>query len=935
MAVQREFLGWHQHFLHGVVEHLVERYTVGDAIDLRGVTLVFPGNRPARRLTELLVEAAEARDLRLSPPRTVTVGALPELLYAPSAPLASEIERVLGWYIALHRSPEAIAPIVPDRGTVPDFGAWLGLAEQLVTLSDELGAGGLSCADVAARVPTLDLFNDERWAALATIEARYLARLAERGFTDRTAERRRAVETGAVSFTGTLIMVGVADLNPIVRASLEHLARSCPTVPITALVYATPMLAERFDEFGAIAVGAWVEAPLPTDRVTLEVRNEPRDVADAVLEALAAREPKPTADQITVGVADTSLAPVIAERLARHGLKSFQAEGAAITTTAPLTFFDLLGRYLGSRSFGDLAALVRHTDIQRWLAVGASDEVAADGWLGRASIATLDRYQMKHLQARIGETPHGSSSEAEIVRQLVARLDHLCGETNSGKRPLPEWAEPLATVLVRLYDGRKLNRFSRADAIVIDGLEALQGALADILRLDPTDLPLVTASEAIRFILRRLRARTVELASTEVAIEILGWLELPYDDAAEIIVGGFNEGFVPESLNGDPFLPESLRRALGLLHNDRRYARDAFALTALAEGPAHVTLIQGRRSIAGDPLSPSRLLLTGDSAAIARVVTAFYEESEEESADTTGDRPSTFTVPPQPKPLAAPLTQLSVSGFKTYLQCPYRFYLRHVLNLQRRDDADEELSPLDFGTLAHSVLRRFASSSVATSRSADKIFAYLQSELRAIAFERFGQNVVPAVFIQTQQLTERLRRFATWQAERAAAGWIIEHTELPIAPGTAILPLPDGGSLNLIATIDRIDRHTQTGEWAIFDYKVSDGELDARTAHLHPTRGWIDLQLPLYHFCAVAAGIAPAFELGYIHLSAVGSAPSSAAGFSSDELTDALHRASEIGALVRREVFWPPTDPVLGFDDFAALCGVAQFQTSEVEGEMV
>jgi len=192
---------------------------------------------------------------------------------------------------------------------------------------------------------------------------------------------------------------------------------------------------------------------------------------------------------------------------------------------------------------------------------------------------------------------------------------------------------------------------------------------------------------------------------------------------------------------------------------------------------------------------------------------------------------------------------------------------------------------------------------------------------------------VPAVFVQTQQLTERFRRFAAWQAERSAAGWVIEHTELPIAPGTAPLPLPGGGSLNLVASIDRIDRHTRTGEWAIFDYKVSDGELDARTAHLHPSRGWIDLQLPLYHFCAVQAGIAPTFKLGYIHLSAVDGKSESAAEFSPDELTDALRAASDIADLVRREVFWPPTAEVLGFDDFAALCGVAQFQSIEGEGD--
>lgn len=60
---------------------------------------------------------------------------------------------------------------------------------------------------------------------------------------------------------------------------------------------------------------------------------------------------------------------------------------------------------------------------------------------------------------------------------------------------------------------------------------------------------------------------------TSDAVELLGWLELPLDDTQAAIVTSFNEGFVPTSLNSDLFLPNGLRRRLGLNDNARRYAR--------------------------------------------------------------------------------------------------------------------------------------------------------------------------------------------------------------------------------------------------------------------------------------------------------------------------------------------------------------------------
>src|SRR5690606_26051835 len=67
------------------------------------------------------------------------------------------------------------------------------------------------------------------------------------------------------------------------------------------------------------------------------------------------------------------------------------------------------------------------------------------------------------------------------------------------------------------------------------------------------------------------------------AVELLGWLELLWEDAPHLVVAGFNDGRVPEAVVGDPFLPESLRGRLGLKTNAERFARDAYVLQAIAQ----------------------------------------------------------------------------------------------------------------------------------------------------------------------------------------------------------------------------------------------------------------------------------------------------------------------------------------------------------------
>ena len=327
-----------------------------------------------------------------------------------------------------------------------------------------------------------------------------------------------------------------------------------------------------------------------------------------------------------------------------------------------------------------------------------------------------------------------------------------------------------------------------------------------------------------------------------------GW-NCPLDDAPALVVTGFNEGNVPASLNSDLFLPNQLRRGLDIEDNDRRYARDAYALSVLAASREDLRLIVGRRSADGDPLLPSRLLFACDDPAMARRVMAFFSAEDRPKNDllvgvtpvpidgtqTANVTPSSIIIGrlqpgqeqsrlevPRPKPLSAPITSMRVTEFKDYLGCPYRYYLRHVLKLEGLDDSAEELDGAMFGSLAHEVLSRLGKDPGVAAGNAEAIASYLDAQLDAAVLAHFGQAPLPSILVQVEQLRRRLAALARWQAAWAAQGWRIEHVEVSPPAGKASL-LVDGRPMFLRGRIDRIDVQESSGKRMIFDYKTSDG----------------------------------------------------------------------------------------------------------------
>ena len=352
---------------------------------------------------------------------------------------------------------------------------------------------------------------------------------------------------------------------------------------------------------------------------------------------------------------------------------------------------------------------------------------------------------------------------------------------------------------------------------------------------------------------------------------MVGWLELPLDDAPRLVVAGLDEGSASAALAGGLLSPP-LRRSLGLQDAETFHARDLYYLELLMAS-RDATFVSGRRGAQGEPLSPRRILLAGAMPELVETVLAFWGESGSDGDEEDGTQVSAESAfgPILPSVDAAVPDRLPATAFRDYLACPYRFYLRHVLGLRQVRDLPRELPPGDFGRLLHAVLGRFARAPAASSGDPEVIARILGELLDEEAALRSGELPRVAVRLQLEQLRRRLRSFAAWQAAQARAGWTIDP-ELVEVRVEATLDV-DGSPFVVTGRIDRVDRHP-TGGSRLLDYKSAEQSVTPEQAHRAGKRGerrWIDLQLPLYELMLRQRGVdgvAPgvALELGFVNL---------------------------------------------------------------------
>ncbi|HSX83602.1 MAG TPA: hypothetical protein VLQ80_34250, partial [Candidatus Saccharimonadia bacterium] len=610
--MRKVFIDWSTPALPSTAEYLCTRYASDGALDLQRIIVVLPGARAGRRLLEILVDQAEARRLVLVPPQLVTVGQLPELLYAAQRPVANALTQQLAWVEALrHTETPVLAHLTRHLPSDQDLFAWLAFGELLATLHHELAGEGLAFADVATRGEALAAFRESaRWHAMAAMQARYLQVLEAHGVWDQPTARLWAIDHGACRTGCDIILVGTVDLNATQRAMLAQV-----TDRVTALIFAPPALVDRFDDDGCIVAPAWQEAQIDLGAADIAMVDSPSDQADAVVRTLARFNGAFAADDITIGVPDVRIMPYIQQRLEAYGLAFRYGAGTPVTSTSPCRLLRAVATYLDNNSFAAFANLVRHPALEQWL---TTQGIASD-WLSE-----LDDYYNTHLPARVNGQWRSAPRPQHRLQQACTALERLLAPMQSEDRQPHEWTAPILDLVLEVYGHAPLHSDDEAQRTILVACEHLQQTAHEHLQVLASLAPRISGAAALRLVLQALEDVTVPPRFDQAAIELLGWLELPLDDAPALIVTGFNEGYVPASQPGEIFLPEALRSHLGLPDNARRYARDAYNLAMLAASRAHLTLIVGRRTPEHDVLLPSRLLFAcDDDRLLSRTLAAF------------------------------------------------------------------------------------------------------------------------------------------------------------------------------------------------------------------------------------------------------------------------------------------------------------------------
>ena len=319
----------------------------------------------------------------------MTPGALPELFYRPSRPIATRRERVLAWCEAL--------------GPADDTSARIAFARDLVRCQDELAEEGLRLRDVPERAAAAIGAGGEteRWRSFAALELEELAVIERSGRIDPTAAARSArYGRGRRRARSSRARASCSAVSPRCAVSsgrfLDRFAAR-----VTSLVAAPESESALFDAWGSVDVGAWRKRQVTVPQEALSLVGRPRGqarvVATQVEAALRATSPasRPARGErpgVTVGLADPSLSGVVVEALADRGVAVHDALGRPLTAERSLACSCRPSAGTrDSRTTLDLAQLLRYPDLERHLAPVLEAAVAAAPEPLDARAASSDR----------------------------------------------------------------------------------------------------------------------------------------------------------------------------------------------------------------------------------------------------------------------------------------------------------------------------------------------------------------------------------------------------------------------------------------------------------------------------------------------------------------------------------------------------------------
>ena len=218
---------------------------------------------------------------------------------------------------------------------------------------------------------------------------------------------------------------------------------------------------------------------------------------------------------------------------------------------------------------------------------------------------------------------------------------------------------------------------------------------------------LTVQSETFRRLLVKVLSATNIPFHGEPAIgmQVMGVLETRNLDFRHLVLLSVNEGQLPKSGGDSSFIPYNLRKAFGMTTREHKIAVYAYYFYRLLQRAERITLMYNTSSDGLNRGEWSRFMLQFLIEWPHPITRQFLEAGQspqgtspitvEKTPDVMRRMQSLFDVRANPK------AKFSPSALNYYLDCPLKFYYRHVAGLSAPDEVSAEIDSATFGSIFH------------------------------------------------------------------------------------------------------------------------------------------------------------------------------------------------------------------------------------------
>ena len=297
-------------------------------------------------------------------------------------------------------------------------------------------------------------------------------------------------------------------------------------------------------------------------------------------------------------------------------------------------------------------------------------------------------------------------------------------------------------------------------------------------------------------------------------LQVMGILESRVLDFKNVIFIDLNEGILPKNQTSISFIPYDLKIHFGINYSKRNEAIFAYHFYRILQRARKVSLIYQTKSDSFSFGEKSRFITQLESEYKSTHINYLNYESELSYKENIYEIENKGCDELIDNWL---ISGISASSITTYFRCPVSFYCKYILGIKEPAEVEENINPMTFGNLAHSILEKIYPHKILNVRDFKKMNQGIDLLIKDEMFKILGtkdlRGINYANFKMAKELITKMLDYEMSLIKKGAKIEIIDtERKIDLEINTA------NNKIKFFAIIDRIDRFEKN--LRVIDYKT-------------------------------------------------------------------------------------------------------------------